>query len=98
MTDGLENSSREFTADAIAALIKAKQQQGWLVVYLGANQDAWTVANTLGIRDTSTASFSVASFNEVACSLSNITSHYVAAGTEAHFSAEDRKRMGGKTD
>jgi Mg-chelatase subunit ChlD len=35
MTDGQENASREFTHEKITALIKARQERGWLVTFLG---------------------------------------------------------------
>ncbi len=44
LTDGLENASRQFTNDDIASLLECKQKEGWVIVYLGANQDSWRVA------------------------------------------------------
>jgi hypothetical protein len=41
MTDGLENASREYTKETIKALLDRKQkEEGWLVLYLGADHDA----------------------------------------------------------
>ncbi len=49
MTDGLENASREWTIDAVRALI-SQQETGyaWDFVFLGANMDAVEVGTTLG--------------------------------------------------
>ena len=50
MTDGEENSSKEFTRDAIFSLIDRKtNEDGWTFAYLGANQDAWEVGQSIGV-------------------------------------------------
>lgn len=49
-TDGLENSSREFTYKKIKALIKQQQEQcGWEFIFMGANIDTVREADNLGI-------------------------------------------------
>lgn len=41
LTDGYENASREFNKSSIKALLDDRQKnKNWLVIYLGANQDA----------------------------------------------------------
>lgn len=50
MTDGEENSSREFDRAGIFRLIGAKQESGWTFVFLGANQDAWQVGRSIGVH------------------------------------------------
>jgi hypothetical protein len=50
LTDGQENSSREYKQHQIATTIKHLENAGkWAFVYLGANQDAFQVAGSLGI-------------------------------------------------
>ena len=50
-TDGLENSSREFTYDKIKKLLTKKQEKdGWEFLFLGANIDAIEVAGKMGIN------------------------------------------------
>ncbi len=50
ITDGEENSSREFTLDAVKAMIKLQEEKyNWDFVYLGANQDAIAVGSGLGL-------------------------------------------------
>jgi len=51
ITDGLENSSREYTGTAVKALVEDLRKQGWTFTYMGANQDAVEVAFTLSIRN-----------------------------------------------
>ena len=49
-TDGLENSSREFSYDKIKKLLSKKQEKdGWEFLFLGANIDAIEVAGRMGI-------------------------------------------------
>lgn len=50
ITDGQENSSREFSADAIRKLIsEEKERYGWEFLFLGANIDAVETAGRFGI-------------------------------------------------
>lgn len=51
ITDGEENSSKEYTGRAIATLISSLKNQGWLFTYIGANQDAVQVASTMNINN-----------------------------------------------
>ena len=49
ITDGHENASKEFTQEAVKALIKQKEAQGWTVAFLGANIDSYTVGASVGV-------------------------------------------------
>ena len=57
MTDGEENASKEYTRDAVFALIKDKEKEGWTFAYLGANQDAYAVSQSIGIAKGSTMNY-----------------------------------------
>lgn len=57
ITDGQENASREYTSDSIQNLIKAKQQEKWEFLFLGANIDAIATASNLGIHASRAQSF-----------------------------------------
>lgn len=49
-TDGKENSSHKFTKSQIERMIKHQTNgHGWEFIFLGANMDAVTVANDIGI-------------------------------------------------
>ena len=51
MTDGQENSSREFDRQRIMEMIEDRQKTAdYEFIYLGANQDAYTVGDGIGIR------------------------------------------------
>ena len=50
LTDGMENVSRRWTARQVFDLITEAEESGWQFVFLGANQDSWSVAQNMGIR------------------------------------------------
>ena len=51
ITDGMENASTEYNSDSIKALVDRLDQAEWVFTYIGANQDAIYVANSMGIRN-----------------------------------------------
>jgi len=58
MTDGEENSSREWTHDAVKALIQEKENEGnWTFVFLGAAPDAWDQGRGYGIPAANVAKY-----------------------------------------
>lgn len=57
LTDGYENASQEWTKDKVATEIKNLQGDGWDVLYLAANQDAWDVGSQLGAHRGQTMSY-----------------------------------------
>ena len=51
-TDGMENSSREYTYDRLKAMIeRQKEQYNWEFLFLGANIDAVSTARQFGIDE-----------------------------------------------
>ena len=48
-TDGLENASKEFTAEKVKKMIEQKKKQGWEFLFIGANIDAVGTAQDFGI-------------------------------------------------
>ena len=60
MTDGEENSSREWTLNAVKALIEQKEKEGvWTFVFLGAAPDAWDQGEAYGIRAANVAQYDI---------------------------------------
>ena len=51
ITDGFENSSRQFSGAMIKELVDGLTAQGWSFTYIGANQDSEQAAGGLGIRN-----------------------------------------------
>jgi hypothetical protein len=61
LTDGLENASHEYSAKAVRKLLeRVQKEKNWLVIYLGANQDAFAEGATRGTVVGSTMNFDVA--------------------------------------
>jgi hypothetical protein len=50
VTNGMDNSSHEYSAAQIQALIESHKEQGWKFIFLAANQDAITVGESLGVQ------------------------------------------------
>jgi uncharacterized protein YegL len=66
MTDGEENSSREWTHDAVRALIDQKEKEGnWTFVFLGAAPDAWDQGKSLGIAAANVARYDASHYRDV---------------------------------
>ena len=49
ITDGMENSSHEYTGASVYEIVKRLRAKGWTFVYIGANQDAVEVARKMNI-------------------------------------------------
>lgn len=58
VTDGYENASREYTSDAIKQLIEEKTKKGWLILYLGADHDAFKQSGDMGFESAKTLHYS----------------------------------------
>ena len=54
LTDGEENSSREFNSHQVQALIRELKEKGWTFTYIGANHDVEKTAFSLSIMNTMT--------------------------------------------
>jgi uncharacterized protein YegL len=57
ITDGAENASTDFSAAEIKELIEARTEAGFAFIFLGANQDSFTAAETLGMQRGNTRNF-----------------------------------------
>src|SRR5258708_4338198 len=74
MTDGFENASREFGKEAIVAKMKQREAAGnWTFVYLGADQNAWSVASNLGFTQGNVLSYASTATASVFESLAKAT-------------------------
>ena len=50
VTDGYENASQEYTDEAIRKLIEEKTKEGWLIIYLGADHNAFRQSWRMGLE------------------------------------------------
>ena len=91
ITDGDENTSKEFKQHEIKALLETKEGQGWSTIYLGANQDAWAVGSSLGINAGNVKAYSatVAGIkNDVFGAVADATIGYRAMKSEAKLAGD----------
>lgn len=51
ITDGIENDSHEYNYKAVTQLMDKMKERGWMITYIGANQDAMREANKLHIEN-----------------------------------------------
>jgi Mg-chelatase subunit ChlD len=58
ITDGMENASREYSKRHVKTLMGLVRANGWLVMYLGANVDAFQEASQMGIGQEFAAAYS----------------------------------------
>ncbi|MBX0301131.1 VWA domain-containing protein [Cryobacterium sp. 1639] len=92
VTDGEENSSREFGLDAVRALVtQQKEQYSWGFMFLGANQDAVLSGERLGFDADSSMTYSAGA--EAVSSMSASMGRYVSdvrGKSKRGFDAEER--------
>ncbi len=89
MTDGFENASKEYSKDMIVSEIKKREEAGnWTFVYLGADQDAWSIAGQLGFAQGNVMSYASSASAEtfaVAAAATSTTSASSAKSTRRFF-------------
>ena len=78
LTDGNENSSKKFTKAHVKDLIEQKQREGWTIMYLGANQDAFAEAGAIGIAPATTMNYDIRRTPDAFRSLSTACSQAVS--------------------
>jgi len=86
LTDGEENSSRNYNYDQIRELIESKKELGWSFVFLGAGEDAWATGQVLGTQ--SSMSFDAQSMGSTMRSISAGTKSYTEAYTRGLCGAD----------
>lgn len=105
ITDGHENSSREFKHEEIQSMIKHQEAvYSWETIYLGATPDAVQVATGLGFKGGSAAQYSSAKTSAVFSKMggkmatyrgmSNSAREELTSGKSVMFTDEDRQDIG----
>ncbi len=93
ITDGHENASTDYTAQRVANMVKHQREKyGWEFIYLGANQDAVKVAQTMNISvDASLTYAATPGGMDAAMSSTGSFFRLARSGALAVFTEEDRK-------
>lgn len=90
VTDGYENASREFTGEKIQEMVKHQTDEyGWNFMYLGANQDAVFVAQTLGIAAGGALTYNTANVRGMTQTFDSYVTQ-TRSGLAAGFTEQDR--------
>jgi hypothetical protein len=93
ITDGLENASRDWTRQRVFNLVKKMEEQGWVIVYLGANQDAIAEGGRFGTHSGTTMTYD-STHEGVANMMATHTLNTTALrsrGSYGEFNDEDRE-------
>ena len=99
LTDGYENSSKEYTQDSIKAKVKSFETRGWEVVFLGANFDSVeSVSGSVGVASGKTMNISAGNMMRGLETLSVYTNLYSATGVAMNFTNEDKIKATIKVD
>lgn len=95
VTDGMENASTEWSRTAVRDLIGEVRAAGWEVIFLGADLDAWSISDGLGIDRGSSASYSKSRTGTRAAftSASGMVVNSTTGGPRLGFSEQDREAM-----
>jgi Mg-chelatase subunit ChlD len=102
MTDGQENASREFDHAKITSLIKARQDNGWLVTFLGEGLDVAKQGMAMGAMAANVAAYAGGKGLRAAgqAMVSQSIRYAKAAGRQAQldaaFTPEERDALAGK--
>ena len=89
LTDGEENSSREFSLSAVKKMITEQQDAyGWKFVFLGADQDAFEAAGGMGIGRGTTLSYASANTTNSMTKAGHMVARGTASGLYAFTDAE----------
>ena len=77
-SDGLENASHHFDRARVAELISKRQEAGWEFVFMGANQDSYLEAGSIGVSEESISNFGATATGTAAAfqSISRATREY----------------------
>lgn len=92
ITDGQENASREFTIAKVKKLIEEKKARGWDFIFVGADLEAITVAQSCGLGASQTAFYES---SNISGAFESIGKQVLSArnGTKVSFSPDERKRL-----
>ena len=97
LTDGKENSSREFTMGDLHAKIKECSEWGWQFVFLGASIDNYASGQEMGLKVSGTMSYDSHDVIATANAFEGVaieTRSYFSTGEDIGFSDETKASAG----
>jgi len=85
LTDGEENSSKEYSGKAILALIESMKDGNWTFTYMGANHDVEKAARVMGIKNKM-------SFEAKSADVTRVSKIYIASRIEYNDKLKKRQK------
>lgn len=84
LTDGHENSSREYRLEGVKTLITRKEKEGnWTFVFLGADLSAFAVGDNIGVRMANSVAYDPANVKAVYANTAHATMFMAVSGQSA---------------
>ncbi len=97
VTDGLENSSKEYNYQNISEMIKEKEESGWFIIYLGADHDVFRQARSLNFSPERIMKYSKKDSVDTFKAVSRTTKDYSrGTGNKSISFTEDERRKSDK--
>jgi hypothetical protein len=99
ITDGMENSSREWSRMQVMDSVKARIAEGWDFTFLGANQDAIEEGGRVGVDAHSSLTYAASpkGTSEAFSAMSNSMGKKRRGGTKSlEFTEDERRRASGE--
>lgn len=96
LTDGAENSSKEWKKDRIKTRLDEIKAKGWQVAFIGADFDAFTDGAVMGVAAASTINTVQGSYGNTMRSMARETKAYGVTGQSMNFTEEDRAQAKGQ--
>jgi hypothetical protein len=93
MTDGEENSSHEYTVEAIRARLDACRAKNWQVIFLGANFDNQRQAASFGNQAASTMVMPSGTMRASTQAVASKRAHYGVTGQSINFTEEEKAKL-----
>lgn len=91
MTDGHENSSKEYSQITIKQKVKQFEDRKWEVIFLGANFDAVdSVSGSFGVVASKSMNIAAGNMFDAMSTLRSYTQSYSTTGASINFSDEDK--------
>ena len=87
-TDGLENSSNEYTGNDIKAMVDACEKQDWTFMFLGANIDAFATGSAMGFKYDNTMQYDTSSMGATMSAFADATTRAVSGKLDGKSNSE----------
>lgn len=98
LTDGLENASTEYSREAVRKLLaRVQKEKNWLVIYLGANQDAFAEGAARGVAAAQSMTYDVDRMPQVVGAAARSTLRYAEAASPAAAAFTDEERAASRS-